>query len=329
MNILSRYTLKALRKIYAKTFSVQPLAKPECIQDADIASKLIYDKLMSEKPCMIARFGGTESAAILNYIGVHQGSKKNIFEYIQGQELDWWWNRNRLQNMQQFSGFFPPTIDKVEQFCELMMEDMKELDILGSWLVLERHLEKELKNIYFVQLLLLEPYYSKFPWTKALEGKNILVVHPFAELIEQQYKENRTKLFANIDILPEFNLRTIKAVQSLGGETNGFNDWFDALDWMKKEIDKCEYDICLLGCGAYGFPLAAYIKRQGKKAFHLGGALQLLFGIKGKRWEKPNYGALWHVPSGYYLSLMNDYWIRPDDKFKPKNAKQVENGCYW
>jgi hypothetical protein len=329
MTQISIYALKALRKIYAKIFSVQSLAKPECIQDADIASKLIYDKLMSEEPCMIARFGSTELMTVVNYLGVHKEDRKNIFLYIQGKELDWWWNKNCLRQIQQLSGFFPATVEKVELFCELMMEGIKELDILGSWLANEQYFENELKNIPFVHLPLLEPYWSKFPWTKALEGKNILVVHPFAELIEQQYKEKRTKLFSNIDILPEFNLQTIKAVQSLGGETNGFNDWFEALDWMKKEIDICEYDICLLGCGAYGFPLAAHIKRQGKKAFHLGGALQLLFGIKGKRWEKPNYGAVWHVPSGYYLSLMNDYWIRPDDKFKSENSNQVENACYW
>ena len=73
--------------------------------------------------------------------------------------------------------------------------------------------------------------------------------------------------------MPDFDLITIKAVQSLGGGEQ-FQSWFDALDWMKAEIDKHDYDICLIGCGAYGFPLAAHVKRLGKKAFHLGGALQ-------------------------------------------------------
>ena len=61
-------------------------------------------------------------------------------------------------------------------------------------------------------------------------------------------------------------------------------------------LDKQDYDICLIGAGAYGFPLAAHVKRKGKKAIHLGGALQLLFGVKGKRWEDPNYGVNeWNV----------------------------------
>ena len=53
---------------------------------------------------------------------------------------------------------------------------------------------------------------------------------------------------------------------------------------MENEIDKHDYEVCLIGCGAYGLPLAAHVKKQGKKAIHIGGALQLLFGIMGKRW---------------------------------------------
>ena len=58
---------------------------------------------------------------------------------------------------------------------------------------------------------------------------------------------------------------------------------------MQKEIDKIDFDIAILGCGAYGYPLASYIKSIGKKAIHIGGATQLIFGIKGKRWEKASF----------------------------------------
>jgi hypothetical protein len=127
-------------------------------------------------------------------------------------------------------------------------------------------------------------------------------------------------------VLPEFaSLRVVKAVQSLGGESNGFNDWFEALEWMKNEMDKEPYDIALIGCGAYGFPLAAHAKRTGHKAVHLGGALQLLFGIKGKRWDNINYNPEYNYKDG----LFNDFWIYPDSKTKPNNSQQVEGECYW
>ncbi len=88
---------------------------------------------------------------------------------------------------------------------------------------------------------------------------------------------------------------------------------------MEDEIDKHDYDIALIGCGAYGFPLAAHVKRRGKKAVHLAGTLQLLFGIIGSRWEHDEL----------YNQLFNEYWCRPNENEKPQTANHVENGCYW
>lgn len=209
-----------------------------------------------------------------------------------------------------------------------MLQDIPEVDILGSWLAGEQLFEKELKNADKVHLRLLEPYWAENHWSRALEGKKILIVHPFAKDIEQQYQK-RDLLFEK-NILPTFQLTTIQAVQSVAGEKTEFVDWFEALEFMKAEIDKVDYDICLIGCGAYGFPLAAHVKRMGKKGFHYGGALQLLFGIKGKRWEDPNYGVeVWGIPNGFYTNLMNEHWIRPEGNNKPKNAQVVEGACYW
>src|SRR5690606_28576019 len=111
----------------------------------------------------------------------------------------------------------------------------------------------------------------------------------FNKTIEEQYFKKRTLLFKDQRVLPEFkSLETIQAVQTIAGNNSEFNNWFEALDWMKKEIEKKDFDIAIIGCGAYGFPLAAHVKRLGKKAIHLGGATQLLFGIKGKRWTDRN-----------------------------------------
>lgn len=327
MNKLSILVLKSLRKIYSKIFYISP-TKPSCELDPNKASQLIFDKLMDDKPCMIARFGSTELTAMVNYLGVKY-SDRDGWKYIKGETLPWWWNKNILDQMQQWSGFFPPTQTKMEQFCELMLKDIKEVDVLGSWLAEEKYFEQYLLNNQNVHLRLLEPFWSSRPWTKALEGKKVLIVHPFADDILAQYKQ-RKHLFKDKGILPDFHLELIPAVQSLGGDDNHFDDWFEALQWMKDEIDLKDYDVCLIGCGAYGFPLAAHVKRKGKKAVHLGGALQLLFGIRGKRWEDPNYGVKeWGIPVGSYSSLMNEYWIRPGEKSRPKNADEVEGACYW
>lgn len=81
--------------------------------------------------------------------------------------------------------------------------------------------------------------------------------------------------------MPEFELKVLKAVQTLaGGQDDRFTDWFEALDYMYCEALKMEFDVAIIGCGAYGMPLAAKLKQAGKKAVHLGGVTQILFGIK-------------------------------------------------
>ena len=95
-------------------------------------------------------------------------------------------------------------------------------------------------------------------------------------------------------------------------------------------MDKTEYDIALIGCGAYGFPLAAHAKRTGHQAIQLAGSLQLLFGIIGHRWTRRMYGVKeWGIKEGQYADLMNEYWVRPNEGLKTQNAQEVENGCYW
>ena len=200
-----------------------------------------------------------------------------------------------------------------------MLDCIPDVDILGSWLNNESFFFEELKNAKRIVLEDMEPFFTTNPWTKALEGKKVLVVHPFAKSIVKQYKK-RELIFEN-NLLPKFELKAIKAVQSLGGQHPDFKDWFEALNFMKQKIDSTDYDICIIGAGAYGFPLAAHVKRQGKKSIHLAGVTQLLFGIKGKRWE--NY-IVWP-----YMNLFNEHWVRPDDSEKPKTAKKVEEACYW
>lgn len=326
MNTVSVFILKVLRKLYTKAFGKYQLPPLQREEDPDKASEVIYNLLVSDKPCMIARFGATEMSAIINYLGVNSECH-SLGKFIKGEQPEWWWNKNIMNQMQQWSGFFPPTPKNMQRFGEMMMEDAKEVDLLGSWLNEEFRIYHDC-NIHAVMLPLLEPYHANHPWSRVLANKKILVIHPFADLITRQYQK-RKLLFKNQDVLPDFKLDTIQAVQSLGGEANGFKNWFAALEWMKQEMDKRDYDICLIGCGAYGFPLAAHAKRKGKKAVHLGGALQLLFGIKGKRWEVADYAKTWGLPKDAYFSLFNQNWIYPGKKERPKNAKDVEGGCYW
>lgn len=275
-------------------------------QEGEVCTTIIKKELENEKPSMIARFGSTEIKAILYPsfpFYVRPFVKKRVFE-----------------NMFTLSGFFPSNEQSIRKFSKMMLEDMQLLDVLGCWRIEERFLQKYFPIAKRIKLSTLEPYLQKDPWSEVLKDKKVLVIHPFNATIENQYFNKRELLFADKRVLPEFqSFETIKAVQTIAGNEADFKDWFEALDFMKGEIDKKDFDIAIIGCGAYGFPLAAHVKRLGKKAIHLGGPTQILFGVKGKRW----------IENDNFKDVINDYFVFPEDTDKIKNASKVEEGCYW
>lgn len=278
------------------------------------ASTLMINLLNSNYPTMIARFGSVEIKAVI-YPKTSRYIKLLLKKYMGYNS-----KTDEFTHMNLNAGFFPSNINTIIDFSNLMYEDIKELDVLGSWRFEEFFLKSNFSSSKIVKLHSLEPYFSHNPWSQVLEGKNVLVIHPFSKTIETQYHNKRSLLFKDPRVLPKFkSLQTIRAVQTIAGNKSEFETWFQALDYMKTEIDKRIFDIAIIGCGAYGFPLAAHIKRIGKKAVHLGGATQILFGIKGKRW----------VDNPKFDSIINHHFIFPLNEDKVDNASVVENACYW
>lgn len=226
-----------------------------------------------------------------------------------------------LNQLCRWSGFFPEDVSLLEQYKAIEIEALGNVDFLlrlrgrGENYLIKKYCKKD---VVFANAL--GGWGTDHPWTRALKGKKVLVIHPFADTIEKQY-EKRDKLFpSNPEILPEFELHTIKAVQTIAGQDDDrFATWFEALDYMKKQISDADFDIALIACGAYGFPIGSYCKNIGKQAVHIGGDLQMLFGILGSRWEEYDITK----------KLVNEYWVRPSDAETPKSADVVEGACYW
>jgi hypothetical protein len=209
----------------------------------------------------------------------------------------------------------------LSRFAMVYDDSIAQADLLGFWqttfqarLLAERHADMPL-----APLSALEPYLHASPWSAALEGRRVLVVHPFADSIARQYATERPRLFADPRVLPQFELEVLTPPQTLAPMTEGHGSWLEALDKLTERVLQRSFDVALLGCGAYGLPLAAAIKRSGRQAIHLGGALQVLFGIRGRRWER--------IPT--IAALMNDHWIRPSEAETPVSAVRVDEGCYW
>ena len=275
-------------------------------------SELIQEKIRSNKPLMACRFGSDE----LNVTAAGDAYINNI-------------SRDRIRKYHDkgqiyFSaGVFPENTDTLLRFSREMMADCAEMDVVGVWYnTMEDYIIRNYgpKEAALTDLSCLEPWYLPAnPWSRALKGKRVLVISPFVKSIYSQY-QRREEIFPGTEILPEFDLQLLKAVISGGGQKDErFQDWFEALDYMYEKAMEIGFDVAILGCASYGFPLAARFKKAGKAAIQLGGATQLMFGIKGRRWD--------HHP--YISTLFNDSWIRPSQEEHFADFKMIDRGCYW
>ena len=321
LNKTAAFFLKKARRCYPKLVK-SPEQKRRLKPDyqGQAASDFIKVMLAGRDPCLICRIGSTELKAILNQLDIasSDGLWTKSIKYIRGDIGPFWSDDNIGILMHNLAGFFPADAASLEKFANLVLRDLQNIDVLGSWLADEIRLEKFFPNAKIVPLKDLEPYYHADPWSEVLEGKRVLVIHPYEDSIKKQYANHRV-LFDNPRILPKFELITLKAVQSIAGNKTAFANWFEALAWMCRNVSRLNFDIAIIGAGAYSLPLASFVKNFGKKALHLGGATQILFGIKGKRWDE--------IP--FFKQLYNENWVRPLSTETPDNFRMVESGCYW
>lgn len=219
------------------------------------------------------------------------------------------------------AGISPGDDSTLDFFFDVYSGALSSVSFLGLW---PPTIEESLVVQNFASkakcfgLRFLEPFYFQNPWSESLEGKKVLIVHPFDEDIKQQYAKR--ELLWQHNVLPKFELKTLKSKQTHGGGLQGSNLTFpEALEQMTEEMEKIDYDIAIIGCGAYGLILGDFALSCGKQAVHMGGGVQILFGIKGRRWDyHPEISAMY-----------NEHWCRPRASTRPLKFNQVEGGTYW
>jgi hypothetical protein len=293
--------LKTLLSSYKKTDSNKQGLVPNL--DAHLTACAIGYALTEQKPFLASRLGWLETYFIGHFLE-HGCLSESLMAKL--------WNT---------PGIFPATEEGFKDFHAEYISAMEKIDVLG---LMECPYEKIVVEKYSPQARLcalgsLEPYYHPKPWSSALEGLKVLVIHPFEQSIREQYQNNRLKLFWDKSVLPEFELLTISPPQTICGNTQGFSSWLQALDSLKAQVVAMDFDAAIVGCGSYGLPISAFVKGQGKTCIQIGGATQILFGVRGGRWDD----------NPAFRSLMNDAWIRPSAEERPKNWRDAEGGCYW
>ena len=291
------------------------------IHKASAANRILIGAASSPLPLAVSRLGTTENAVVKFYVENHVGGRCTFPE-------------NLKKAIKELSGFFPLDDDSLSRFSQETLQQLEETDVMGvrserrerSFWNLEKFLiTRFARQSTLIDFNALVPLGNPQSWTKELKGRKVLVIHPFAHTVTQQFAK-RHILFDIPNFLPDCELDVLPAVQSVGENSSqtGFATWFDALDSMRKEIARRDFDVALIGAGAYGLFLAAECKRLGKVGIHIGGATQLLFGILGKRWTDPN-----SPDSSSVLPFINEHWTGPAKAEIPAGAAKVEGGCYW
>ena len=140
MHILERKTLSFLRILHQKL--VRPTARYDGISnnfaDASVrnqaASDLIKKRLTDNRPLMIARFGATEISYLTNSLIVNDWFLRKKKYYVQNKINSFGWEPQIIHDMIHVSGFFPHTEGNAIKYAQLCRNDIKCVDILGSWL---------------------------------------------------------------------------------------------------------------------------------------------------------------------------------------------------
>jgi len=306
-------------------------------------SFLLKEKIKTREPFAAGKIGINELKILHNYFNnedseIVNGQELNAFS-IKGKpdifdkkilnlgsnDPDILWNDVVIERAYLNNGLFPKNHDTILYFVKEILDSIKNLDICANWTIPRlKYFEKILilkmsNSCELIDARSIEPYYSGIPWTEELRDKKVLIISPFTKSIEMQYQK-RNLIWQDPRILPDFELITLhhQLNPNLGVESK-YASWAEMLEDIKKQISNINFDIALIGTGASSLPIAAHCKRLGKQGIHLGGSLQILFGINGKRWEeKP-----------IIKSFQNRHWTKVLPEETPPKFKENESGCYW
>lgn len=217
------------------------------------------------------------------------------------------------------AGVFPDNVLAYNAFARAMQANLSHLDALAVWYnpgeaKVVRHFAPQAN---LVGLTCLEPHLWKDPWFGLLRNKRVLMITPFVDTVRSQFEHLTSVWSKKPEMAVPFDLLTLRTPFCAAIAASPYPDWQSGLDQLRSDMDRMNFDVAIIGAGAWSIPLAVHAKLQGRIGIHLGGATQLLFGIRGKRWDvNPK-----HSP------FINDAWVRPTER--PVLLTTIEDGCYW
>ena len=180
-----------------------------------------------------------------------------------------------------------------------------------------------------IPLRSLEPYYiePEKRWTNLLKGHKVAIVNAFAKTAVQQCSKREdiwpissdSLLPPDVEWVPIVTGYAPALAQGSAEWASDIQSWDVAVLDVVRRVVQSGAKFALIGCGGLGILIGSELKKRGVICIVMGGATQVLFGIKGNRWA--NHDVISH--------FWNDAWVYPSANEKPKGAWMIENGCYW
>lgn len=163
-------------------------------------------------------------------------------------------------------------------------------------------------------------------WLKSLHDQEVAVVSSFTNTMSQQV-DNLSGIWGErSSMLPSVKkwhwIRSQQSPVLAKGKCEwpkNIKSWTEAVDLMEKQVIESGARICLIGCGGLAMPLALRLKQKGLIAIVLGGSVQNLFGIRGKRWKSHTI----------ISTFWNSHWVQPSTDEIPGGFADIEGGCQW
>jgi len=229
-------------------------------------------------------------------------------------------------------GAFPSDDQYLDSAVHKLSESVKDMDYLAvheSPLIegIVDHLELKSKLLDFggIEPNRDLPYKIEDCYLPFLKDKRILLITTPAELLASRAtKETFEATWRNIHC-PWFYPASVDFLtfDSLLDDSthNKYASSLDLLNEICSQISKREFDIAFVGASSLGIPIVDHVKSIGKVGLSLGGHLQVLFGVQGKRWrDDPNWQrAYW-----------NEAWLEMPSEYKPiQKDWTVDDGAYW
>ena len=228
----------------------------------------------------------------------------------------------QLQELECNAGIFCKDPTSIQEYAKQLIRSYERCTSIATWENTgsvyaitgqsQDWLERRTPQIPKIPAKDLEPYYNS---SFHLTGKRILIIHHFVSSLQKQV--TRLPYLFQTPWCSECSFQFVSPPVTFAGNHQNV-DWQVHLQSFLSTVP-LDFDIALIAAGGYGMLIADHLFQKGKSVMYVGGALQLFFGVIGKRW----------FTNSDIMKLVNTHWIRPEQSEQPPGFHTVEKGCYW